>query len=348
MPRDKTELDLKHHRAIEILRGTNGSFGASVFITLASAALITKVLHGLVYPADQLKAGIQPHAALYVGQSCVFLTSQTFFQAKTVRDGFTAALPNAPEGAQFMKGSLAWQLGVVVAVVVALLFLLHSLYMLLDLPSAVAFEPFFVLCLSTFFLVASSANLAKIVRDRSDATLWEHVEDSTETVFELVKGTNANTLLVFGSFTVAVLSIATGVIFFTGLSIETRGFLLMGATFLLMSAFSLSKTVRDSATPAGSPLQPKAKDWALAINSMIISSVMVFGGLFVYMTSGVISFNESLFFATAYFFALFTTSWVSKWMRDRVEIHELKSGQYKKDDDNNRPEPSAPRKGKAL
>jgi len=35
-------------------------------------------------------------------------------------------------------------------------------------------------------------------------------------------------------------------------------------------------------------------------------------------------------------------------MRDRVEIHEMKSEQYNKDDDNNRPAPSAPRRGKAL
>lgn len=340
----KNEID--HTRAISLLRGTHASFIASVIITVASAVLILHVLYLMVNPTTG--PGLPSHASLYMGQSCVFLTAMTFFGAKTMRDGFTASLPNAPEGARFVKGSWEWQLGVAVAAGIAFLFMLHSLYTLAELPM-VEFEPFFVLCLGSFFLIASSANLAKGIRDRSDANVWEHAKDPTAAIFELVKGTNANTILVFGSFAIAVASIVVGVIFFDHMSIETRGFLMMGTAFLLVSAFWLGKIVRDSATPADSPLQPQAKDWALAINSMGLSSVMVFGGLFVYTSTGVLSFNKSLFFATNFFFALFTTSWVSKWMRDRAEISEMQmAGELNNNNNNNnRPVPSAPA-GKAM
>merc|ERR1712188_173739 len=102
-----------------------------------------------------------------------------------------------------------------------------------------------------------------------------------------------------------IVSLVVGALAFDGISIETRGFLLMGTCFLISSAFWLGKTVRDAAEPKESPLHPKAKDWVLAVSSMLMAGGMVFGGLLAYTHAGVLPTNKATYFAMAFFFALF-------------------------------------------
>merc|ERR1711998_234769 len=298
-----------HTDAIDILRGTNAQLGAAVVITAGSALFIAIILAHVTAPW---------HVKLYVAESCVFMAAQTFFAAKTLRDLFTAGLPCPPPGAQWMKGNAAWQAGVGTAVSVAAAFLLHSLVTVPD----IAFEPHFCLCLGAFFLVASCVNLAKCVRDRLDADAWEDATDATDSVLVLARGTFANQVLVFSSFGVAVLSVVVGAAAFE-LSMETKGFLVMGQCFQITSAFWLAKTVRDSKEPVHSPLHPSQKDWVLSIVSVAVASVLLYGYLWTYMQAGLMPFDKVLFFLVSCFFSLFSTSWVSKYLRDQIDVDAL-------------------------
>merc|ERR1711998_97257 len=298
-----------HAAAIDVLRGTNAQLAAAIVIAAGSALFIGIILARVEVPW---------HVKLYVTESCVFMVAQTFFAAKTMRDVFTAGLPRPPPGAQFMKGNAAWQAGVGTAATVAGAFLLHSIA---TMPG-IDFEPHFCLCLGAFFLVASCVNLAKCVRDRLDADAWEDATDATDSVLVLARGTFANQVLVFSSFGVAVLSVVVGAAAFE-LSMETKGFLVMGRCFQITSAFWLAKTVRDSKEPADSPLHPKQKDWALSIVSAGVASLLLYGYLWMYLQAGLMPFDKVLFFLISCFFSLFSTSWISKYLGDQIDLDAL-------------------------
>jgi len=113
------------------------------------------------------------------------------------------------------------------------------------------------------FMTASSFTLAKTIRDREEADKLQRLTQTgiikakdSKLIIDSLRGTSSWFIQVGTAFATSVVIVGIG-LYHMPISMERKGFLGMGALFLLSSTFNLAKTVRD---------QADAYKWELMLN----------------------------------------------------------------------------------
>merc|ERR1711998_799732 len=171
---------------------------------------------------------------------------------------------------------------------------------------------------SCVFMVAQTFFAAKTMRDVFTAGLPRPPPGA-----QFMKGNAAWQIGVGTAATVAGAFLLHSIATMPGIDFEPHFCLCLGAFFLVASCVNLAKSVRDSKEPVHSPLHPSQKDWVLSIVSVAVASVLLYGYLWTYMQAGLMPFDKVLFFLVSCFFSLFSTSWVSKYLRDQIDVDAL-------------------------
>ncbi|KAI9031285.1 hypothetical protein DFJ74DRAFT_702307 [Hyaloraphidium curvatum] len=238
--------------SVSALRGTAlnflqtaASFAVALFVTLSGLATATGAEGSFAKPF------------LYL--SVAFMVSSLFVAAKTVRDGQTAdLLPGNPFSA-LIRGTQLWRIQ---AIGVALIAVVFPFYTVLGSSGLSGWndELRFAL-LGLAFLVSSTLNLSKAVRDRSDADFFSTLSPTPElrrAVDMIAAGTSAfvafNGISLVASFAATLVSLWTE----DTLLQDRKVLVTIGVLFQAYAAFQVAKLVRDLADPALAGMHTKS------------------------------------------------------------------------------------------
>lgn len=289
--------------AMALLRPSPGHYIQVWVSFLVSAGMTTE---GILRMKE-----IAPAEKRFALLGLAFLTSQAFTLAKTTRDRATAALPKAPVGAEFLRGTGAWSMQVWTSFAVALG---SAFYGAWRIETSVANKAF--LGLGQIFTLTSVLSLAKTLRDRVDVDTWQtQGEAQQENLLAVAYGTRANQVQVWVAFGLSIVATLGGLLV-QPMAAERRGFLRMGLLFITASALHLAKAVRDCASPARAPGLPAM---GLCVASLLVSTGTTFAGL-VRMP---LSADTKRFVALGMAFALSAAFNLAKLVRDGEELKRL-------------------------
>jgi len=256
---------------------------------------------------------------LYVATACTFATGQVIPLAKITRDRFVASLhvmDGAPPGLKSLSGTMEAYITALVFFVISIGFCVHSVA---DISSET--DETISLILSFFFLVCSASWVCKSTRDRSDVKneLWvPEDERMTRVILRLARGTGTNVLLCATAWISSVVLTLICIWKSTNESFDSTLKLLlsMGEVFQVISAFWMSKIVRDSAIPG----HVTTSDWLLAVGGGIVALGFTYIGLFMKWNDLGSSLGLTLWTALA--FSLFSTFFLAKLVRDHKELQK--------------------------
>lgn len=289
--------------AVSLLRSSQAHY-VQVWASFLGSVCIT--VGGIIAMPD-IKASDRHFALCALG----FVTSQAFTLAKTTRDRAFADLPNAPAGAEFLRGTGAWYAQVVISFVLALVCASYGFLEMSVSPAGRAF-----LCMGAIFVLSSSFNLAKTLRDRLDAQSWHaHGEAQLPNVQRLARGTSANAAQVFIFFVASIVGTLGGLAY-QSISISKKGFIAMGLFFMVFSAFNLAKGVRDMADPQKVPT-------ALFMFQLCCALLLAVGATFGGLYSMPIQLEQKGFVALGLACTLSAAFNVAKLVRDNEELQKL-------------------------
>lgn len=257
------------------------------------------------------------------GLAVFFCISQSFTLSKTVRDWQLADMPGFGQ-AKFIRGSNAWYFQVWTSFVVATGL---SFYLLSSVASESEWSGdggFFVI--ATAFALSATLALAKAVRDRSDAAVFEELNqrlpagvtrrEVLQSITATCRGTSGNTLATFVSFVLSVF-----LTLHAAHSMEEFSFERFVMTFIplllwmMYSSFMLAKLIRDTQDPDADHGNHPAYKFMVYI-SFALSIAFAFG--FVHVME--LSLAKTRFLYTGLLFVLASVLSFAKLVRDKQEL----------------------------
>lgn len=206
---------------------------------------------------------------MYIVSSLLFATTMVMTISKTVRDRFITSLKNPPPGHLWIRGNLPWFLLNICMFLVSIGLTVHAVTTL-----NISGEDQYGLIMSLYFMMSSAASLAKVVRDRQDAALWETSLQHTQEVFILARGTLPFVVMILLGFMFASISSLVLVWISDKLEVAMRIALTGIAAFQMYAGFMLAKTVRDAGS--SKVTSPTQTTWALVIVGFVVALVVTY------------------------------------------------------------------------
>lgn len=254
--------------------------------------------------------------AMDAAQPALFMIFSGLVLAAAVRDTQLTQMPNAPEFARFAGGAperqfLAWA-GFISACFFTVIWLVNVEK---DTEEKIA------LWMSTLMTLGSTLSLAKITRDRHDATVWcLQPADQQRNILDLCRGTSANTFAVWFTTIVALAAMAWGIVQ-AKCSAEARILFALATLFNVHASFTLAKTVRDANDPVlGGRITSMHKmySWGGFFAALIICSAGI------YWVD--VDITTRQYMTTGIFFVAGSSLNLAKNVRDNEEANRIAAG----------------------
>lgn len=258
---------------------------------------------------------------VFAVQSVLFLFSQAFTVAKTLRDFHLGRSGTAsPEVAP----TLAYVVQVLVFFALALA---CAIYSLVIMSVAQEWQAFFAMMI--LWLTLNALCLSKAVRDRQEANDvggldLEVQKRRLQYIWEICLGTPEYRLMLWFS-TLASIGVMLGTMWTWSddmLALERKGYVSGMVLWCLFSSFHLAKLVRDRGDPKkATELRSQLPFQILVVASSLLSAGALIGGA----CAMPLAFRQRLFLITGACFAITSAFYLAKHVRDRHEAMLLQA-----------------------
>jgi len=303
--------------ALKLLRGTNANFGlcwVSTALSLIAAGL------GIIFMEldNEVRSDTATMTKVFAVQSIVFLLSQGFTVAKSLRDYHLGSLDSMAD----VKPTNAYMVQVLLFLVLAIGCSFYSLVALAITPEWQAFFAMIIV-----WIMLNVLCLSKAIRDRHEASSFGglplHTQQSRfQHILIMSTGTKEYMAMLWLS-TILSISLMLGIMWsWSGkiLAIERKAYISGMILWSIISSFHLAKLVRDRADPVKSnELKTQIPFQVLCIASSLLS----FGALLVGAFVMPLELRQRLFLLTGTCFTTTSALYLAKHVRDRLEAKAL-------------------------
>lgn len=306
-------------RALELLRGSDANFGLCC-VSTALSLLAAGVGIISMEQDKEVRSDTARMTQIFAFQSIVFLLSQGFTVAKSLRDYHLGSLDSMAD----VKPSNAYMVQVMLFFVLALVCSFYSLVALAISPEWQAFFAMIIL-----WLMLNVLCLSKAIRDRHEASTFGglplHSQASRlQHIWAMSNGTKEYMAMLWLS-AIASVSLMLGIMWSWSdqiLVVERKAYISGMILWSLVSSFHLAKLVRDRADPLKSKeLKTQLPFQVLIVASSVLSLAALLGGAF-FMP---LELRQRLFLLTGTCFTTTSAFYLAKHVRDRLEVKALGS-----------------------
>lgn len=300
--------------ALELLRGSDANFGLCWVSTALS--LLAAVLGIIFMEEDEVRSDTV--TKVFAVQSIVFLLSQGFTVAKSLRDYHLGTLDSMTD----VKPTKAYMVQVMLFFILAIV---CSFYSLVGLAITPEWQAYFAMII--VWIVLNVLCLSKAIRDRHEASRFSgmplHSQQSRlQHILAMCNGTKEYRAMLWLSTLLSV-SLMLGIMWSWSdqiLVIERKAYVSGMILWSLVSSFHLAKLVRDRADPVKSKeLKTQMPFQVLVLASSVLSLGALLGGAFLMP----LELRKRLFLLTGTCFTTTSAFYLAKHVRDRLEVKAL-------------------------